>query len=150
MKKRIFLALLAVASAFVMTSCGKDKDDDPQPAKISTESKYTESADGVSVSYPYPDAEDPLCSYTWEYKFDGDNVTEYTTVITCKDAATASAVKDSWNTELSTGELKDAKQDGNVVTLYWPMREDITKDLAIVGIKAIGELYGVEVPADAE
>ncbi len=152
MKKRIFMALLAAASAFVMTSCGDDKDDDPKPESfdVSTETKYTESADGVYVTYPYPDAEDPMCSYSWGFKFEGDNVTEYTTVITCKDAATAKAIKESWNPEVSTGELIDAKQDGNVVTLYWPMREDMTKELAIIGIKAIAKTNDVEVPADAE
>lgn len=148
MKKRIFMALLAAASAFVMTSCGDDKDDDPKPESfdVPKESKYTETAEGVYVTYPYPDAENPVCSYTIGYKFEGDKVTEYTYVIVCADAVTAKAVKDSWD----TSKISNIKQDGNTVTVYYPLQENISKELAIVGIRALGKVNGVEVPADAQ
>ena len=141
------MALLAAASAFVMTSCGDDKDDDPKPESfdVPKESKYTETAEGVYVTYPYPDAENPVCSYTIGYKFEGDKVTEYTYVIVCADAVTAKAVKDSWD----TSKISNIKQDGNTVTVYYPLQENISKELAIVGIRALGKVNGVEVPADA-
>ena len=54
MKKRIFMALLAIVSVFAMVSCGDDnKNDDPTPSgTIVTEAKYSKTSNTVITEYP--------------------------------------------------------------------------------------------------
>lgn len=141
MKKRIFMALLAAVSAFVMIGCGKDdKDDDPTPAKVSAEAKYTETDNSVVVQFP-DDKTNPTVSYVYTTKFDGDKVTEYTVAVVCKDAVTAKAVKAQFDAD---PEVKEVKQDGNTVTVVYNIDEEDSKDAAILAARLMGEMMGCE------
>jgi len=151
MKKRIFLALLAAVSTIVMVGCGKDdKKDDPQPAKVSAEAKYTETDNSVVFTYP-DDATNPTCSTTVTYKFDGDKVVENTAVVVCCSAA---LVEEMIKVYESEKDLKDniekIEKNGNTITVTYKLDEDVDKDAAIFGARVIAEAMGCENVPEAE
>ena len=149
MKKRLFMALLAAASAFVMTSCGNDKDDDPKPeiSEVPTEATYTETENSVSCQYPII-TDTQSFAYIYTYKFDADTVCESTVTVICESVAMATAAKAEFD-PATDDDILDVKQNGNTIVVYYAVKETIKKQYAIIGMRALATGYGCTgVPSD--
>ena len=148
MKKRIFLALLAAVSTIVMVGCGKDdKKDDPQPAKVSAEAKYTETENSVEFTYPTyaDDATNPVYSTTMTYKFDGNKVVENKAVVVCASALVAEEMIKTYESEKDLKDnIEKVEKNGNTITVTYKLDEDIDKEAAIFGARVLADAMGCE------
>lgn len=140
MKRKLFLALLALATSFALVSCGDDKKDDPKPSNNTatwedTNSAivihYTDNTSGITIkmteTYPY-DAE--------------ENITGWTISQDCGTAVIAQQVYAALQGE----EDFDASQydvAGSVITYTAPVKEyeDLTKSTAITIAKMTCDRY---------
>ncbi len=97
MKKKIFVALMALLSCFVMASCGDEKENDPKPEgsgignTIGTTTTWEETANSIDIT---------ICENTQyysfktvtSYAFSGDKITGMTMVEDCGSVVLAKEV----------------------------------------------------------
>lgn len=111
MKKRIFMALLALASCCAFVSCDKDDDNDNDNSRINTSNAaagydYFDTGKEIVITIRLDGTpnEDIICSYS------GQKITEMKAVIYCSSEAEAKALLKNM-TEEAQDEIEDEEEE---------------------------------------
>ena len=157
MKKQIFMALLAAVSSFAMVSCGDDdKNNDPKPAgQTTTEAKYSQTSNSVSVEIPVDAGEFGAQSWKHEYKFSNGLVTEHTSTVVCSSTMLAQMTYEEWKQSETEGhdDVKNVSANGNTILIEYEIEEGMTETEAIIISKMLAisaNVSGVELTKEEQ